>query len=31
MLQDGEGREIDCENCVFFMTSNLCTDIIQNL
>jgi type VI secretion system protein VasG len=31
MLQDGEGREIDCKNCVFFMTSNLCTDIIQNL
>ncbi len=31
MLQDGEGREIDCKNCVFFLTSNLCTDIIQNL
>jgi len=30
-LSDGEGREIDCKNCVFFMTSNLCTDIIQNL
>jgi type VI secretion system protein VasG len=30
-LSDGEGREIDCKNCVFFLTSNLCTDIIQNL
>jgi type VI secretion system protein VasG len=31
MLSDGEGREIDCKNCVFFLTTNLCTDIIQNM
>ena len=30
-ISDGEGRIIDCKNCVFFLTSNLCTDIIQNL
>jgi type VI secretion system protein VasG len=30
-LSDGEGRLIDCKNCVFFLTTNLCTDIITNL
>jgi type VI secretion system protein VasG len=30
-LSDGEGRIIDCKNCVFFMTTNLCTDIITGM
>ena len=31
VLNDGEGREIDCRNAVFFMTSNLGSDaIMQN-
>jgi type VI secretion system protein VasG len=30
-LSDGEGRVIDCKNCVFFLTSNLATDIITGL
>lgn len=31
LLSDGEGREIDCRNVVFFMTSNLGSDaIMQN-
>lgn len=31
VLNDGEGREIDCKNAVFFMTSNLGSEaLIQN-
>ncbi|WP_039017023.1 type VI secretion system ATPase TssH [Halocynthiibacter namhaensis] len=31
VLNDGEGREIDCKNIVFFMTSNLGSDaLMQN-
>jgi len=30
-LSDGEGRIIDCKNCAFFLTTNLCTDIIQSM
>lgn len=31
VLNDGEGREIDCKNVIFFMTSNLGSDaIMQN-
>jgi type VI secretion system protein VasG len=30
-LSDGEGRIIDCKNCVFFLTSNLATDVITGL
>src|SRR5690606_40537525 len=31
ILNDGEGREIDCRNVVFFITSNLGSDaIMQN-
>lgn len=31
LINDGEGREIDCRNVVFFMTSNLGSDaIMQN-
>lgn len=31
MLNDGEGRDIDCKNVVFFLTSNLATDEITDL
>jgi len=31
MLNDGEGRDIDCKNVVFFLTSNLATDEIARL
>jgi type VI secretion system protein VasG len=27
-LSDGEGRLIDCKNCVFILTSNLATDLV---
>lgn len=29
IMRDGEGREIDCRNAVFFLTSNLGADAIQ--
>lgn len=29
VLNDGEGREIDCKNIIFFMTSNLGSDAIM--
>ena len=31
MLRDGQGRDIDCRNCMFIMTSNACTSLIENL
>lgn len=31
MLRDGQGRDIDCKNTVFIMTSNACTDLIANV
>lgn len=31
MLKDGQGRDIDCRNCVFVLTSNAATDIIEKL
>ncbi len=30
MLSDGEGREIDCKNIIFFLTSNLGSDLIED-
>jgi type VI secretion system protein VasG len=31
MLSDGEGREIDCRNALFLLTSNLATDTITKM
>ena len=31
MLRDGQGRDIDCRNCMFIMTSNACTALIDSL
>uniref|UniRef100_A0A832I5L0 Type VI secretion system ATPase TssH n=1 Tax=Eiseniibacteriota bacterium TaxID=2212470 RepID=A0A832I5L0_UNCEI len=30
-VSDGTGRVIDCKNCVFFLTSNLATDILTQM
>jgi type VI secretion system protein VasG len=30
-VSDGTGRIIDCKNCVFFLTSNLATDILTQM
>ena len=30
MLSDGEAREIDCKNVIFFLTSNLGSDLIED-
>src|SRR5712692_6522289 len=31
MMEDGEGREIDCKNTIIILTSNACTDLLMKL